>query len=187
MIKDNYSLERILEETETILSIEAIDVNSKSFDTLLEKVRVNINRQYNIDLREGKQLSEQLDNLGVCKTTASVFMENLTMMHSKICGLTNILRFTRQTEVALNHISYCGVAVNSMLEALQYLQADRSYRKAEITIKYLEKQITEVMTCNEKRLLVILLIAFELGIEEIVMAIAEYLYCCCALELGEMK
>lgn len=175
VISDCYDLQNIIVELEIALQIDAIDYDEKNLDNLIKNVKTRISRQYQLNLTEHKIGSADLD-LGVYKSAATIFVDNLASIHSKICGLCQLIRYEMRVPISLAEINYMGFTKDTLKVSLIALQKKKTQPKAGEVLNAIKDKLPTVSLCWEKRLFVLAIVAYELGLNELTATIAEVLY-----------
>lgn len=168
-------LENLLTELEVAIKLSGKDYAESSYDTIVRNVKQRINKEYQIDLNLGK-INDVSFETGIYKAAVSLFIDNMAMIHSKLCAYCQICRYTVHNDISLSSINYMSCTEDSMKQTLKVLQREKTRVKAEEAIETMKTKIMTIKTSNEKRLFMLLLLTYDFGLYEITACIAEILY-----------
>lgn len=170
-----YRLEQIVTEIEASYRIDGMFYEEEEYNRILSGVKRNIQREYQIDLSVGKLDNKEYD-ISPSGSAVRIFLENIASLHSRLCGSIQIMRYHTKTEVSLLNIKYLTITEDCMENILLCLQRKRTILSVDEAVNTLKQKVVNVNTTIEKRLFIIMLISYDLGIYEMVSAIAEVLF-----------
>lgn len=170
-------LDGIITELEAALQIDGKDYEEASFDTIIGNVKQRINRMYQIDLSLGKVNDISFES-GIYKAAVSLFIDNVASIHARLCAFGQIERFKTTSYVSLSAINYMSYKKESLLKVLKLLQREKLQigESAAESVDLIKNRLVMIRICREKRLFMIMVVAYELGFNELVATIAEILY-----------
>ena len=168
-------LDKIITELEVALQLDGRDYEEESFSDILNNVYKRINRQYQLDFKMGK-ICDPIFETNKFFDSASLFVDNIALIHAKLSAYCHIVRYGLHTDVLLSNINYMSVQQSTMLQVLKELQLESCIPSVEEPVRVLENRIQTIRISREKRLFMLLLIAYEIGLYEVVATIAEILY-----------
>lgn len=168
-------LDSLLTEMEVAIKLSGKDYTENSYDAILRNVKQRINKEYQIDLTLGK-VNDISFETGIYKAAVSLFIDNMAMIHSKFCAYCQICRYTVHNDISLSSINYMSYTEDSMLLTLKMLQKEKTRVRADESIEAMKTKIMTIKTSNEKRLFMLLLLSYDIGLYEITACIAEILY-----------
>lgn len=174
-IVERYELYSIIQELEVVLQIDGRDFEERDMDKVIRNVKTRINQQYMVDLTDQQVDSEALA-MGPYRGALSVFIDNVTRIHGRMCGYGQIARYLNSLHINVGDINYLGFTIESLQQALIVLQRKRTLPMAADAIEAIKDKLSTVNTCFEKRLFILLVVSYELGFKELSATIAEILY-----------
>lgn len=174
-ITDMYDINRILLDVEVALQIDGQDYAEKDVDVILENVMGRIIRQYQLDLHGIKVTDESL-YIGKSRSSTVLFVENIANLHAKLCGYLQIVRFTGQVSIKPKNINFMGFTEKGFKSF--FIAAMKMYTQPNITdaMKAVKGRFGSINSCIEKKLIMIMIVAYEFGFNELVATVAEILY-----------
>lgn len=174
-ITDMYDINRILLDVEVALQIDGKDYAEKDVDMILENIINRIIRQYQIDLHGIKVTDESL-YIGKSRSATVLFVENIANLHAKLCGYLQIVRFTSQVAIKPKNINFMGFTETGFKSF--FIAAMISYTQPNITdaMKAIKGRFGSINSCIEKKLILIMIVCYEFGFNEMVATVAEILY-----------
>ena len=98
-----------------------------------------------------------------------------SLVHARLCGLGGIQRYKKVSPISLRGINYLGFTEESLDESLRSIQMQRTEASARESVKLIGNTLGIISVCKEKRLFLLMIVAYELGFHEISAAIAELL------------
>lgn len=174
-----YEIDSIIREMEAVLQIDGKDYEERFVDVVIQTVRARISRQYQIDLSGGLKIDSAEHMLAAYSSAVAVYMENVVMVHAKFCGICQIARYTTQTAVSLDNINFLGFTEETVRTVLQALQRRATAPLAEDALTKIKENLATINTCREKRLILLMVVAYDIGFYELSASLAEYLYLSC--------
>lgn len=174
-ISDMYDINRIVLDIEVALQIDGKDYAEKDVDVILNNIHNRIIRQYQLDLR-GKKVSDDSLYIGKSSRAISLFIENIAVLHSRLCGYLQIVRYTKYVTIKPVNINYMGFTQKSFLSFFISAMGATTIPNIEVAVRAIKGKFGSINNCIEKKLILIIIVAFELGLYELVAAIAEILY-----------
>lgn len=170
-----YDIQKIVISLEAALLIDGVDYAEKDVDTIIRNIKTRILRQYQVDLSEVKITDTSL-YIGKSRNKARLLLENIQAIHANLCGYLQIVRFTGQTTIKPINVNYAGINEKSFMSILQLSMRNKTVVQLNDAIEVLKLKVGTINTCMEKKLLLILIVCYELGFTEITAAVAEILY-----------
>lgn len=174
-ITECYDLHSLIRELEAALQIDGVDFEEKDIDVIIKNVRTRISRQYQINLSEYKIDSAEFD-LSESRESVILFIENIARIHAKFCGYAQIERYTTNSSISLSSINWLGFTEDTLKVTLKALQRKVLIPKAIDNIQAIKGKLGTINNCWEKRLFVLMVIASDLGFDELMACIAEILF-----------
>lgn len=168
-------LENLLTEMEVAIKLTGKDYTEPSYETILTNIKLRINKEYQIDLNLGK-IDDISFETGIYKSAVTLFIDNMAMIHSKLCAYCQICRYTVHNDISLSSINYMSYTEESMLKLLKLLEREKTRVRAEEGLEVMKTKIMTIKASNEKRLFMLLLLCYDIGLYEITACIAEILY-----------
>ncbi len=175
VISDMYDINRIITDTETALQIDGSDYGEKDVDTVLENIRNRIIRQYQIDLHNRKISDESL-YIGKSRSAAVMFIENIGILHAKLCGYLQIVRYCKNVTIKSVNINYMGFTQKTFMSFFMAAMGSNTMPSIETAVNAIKRKFGSINNCIEKRLILILIVCYEFGLYEVVASIAEIMY-----------
>lgn len=175
VISDLYDIMKIILDTETALQIDGADYAEKDFDIIMNNVYSRITRQYQIDLHETKLTDNSLYS-GPTRASATLLLENITALHSKLSGYAQIILYSNDILIRPANFNYMGYSKDSFDTAFAVIMRKSRIETCTNTMSAFEHKIGSINNCTEKRLIVIMLVCYRLGLYELVAIIANIFY-----------
>lgn len=175
VISDMYDINRIVLDIEVALQIDGKDYGDKDVDVILENVKNRIIRTYQLDLR-GRKISDDSLYIGKSRSAAVLFVENIATLHSRLCGYLQIVRFRKQVSIKPSNINYMGFTKVSFASFFMSAMGASTIPNTESAIRAIKNKFGSINSCIEKKLMLILFVAYEFGLYELVAAISEIMY-----------
>lgn len=174
-ITDMYDINRILLDVEVALQIDGKDYAEKDVDTILDSILNRIIRQYQIDLH-GIKITDESLYIGKSRSSAVLFVENIANLHAKLCGYLQIVRFTGQVSIKPRNINFMGFTEKGFKSF--FIAAMLSHTQPNITdaMKAVKGRFGSINSCIEKKLILIMIVAYEFGFNELVATVGEIMY-----------
>ena len=174
-IEECYDLQSIVRQLELALQVDGKDYEEMNVDKAFVNIIARINQQYGVDLSEHK-IGDSALMLSSSATQLPVFVDNIAVIHSRICGYTQIARYRRFIGFSLADVNYFGSSQESLKTVLLELQRKVSVANQLPGIGALKNKMRTLSLSIIKRLLFLMLLSFELGFYELTAAIAELFY-----------
>lgn len=168
-------LDKLLTEMEAAIKLHGKDYMESSYDTILRNIKQRINKEYQIDLNLGK-INDISFETGIYRSAVALFLDVMAMVHSKLCAYCQICRYMTHNDISLSSINYMSYTQESMKKILKALQREKTMVMAEESIEMMKTKIMTIKTSNEKRLFMLLLLSWDIGLYELVAVIAEILF-----------
>lgn len=174
-VTECYDMNQILHETEAAFQIDGRDYEESDIDEVIASVKQRLRRTTGLDF-----VSYQVGDpeLSIMENRAKISMltSSIALVHSKLCGLIHINRFLTQSDISLQSVNYLGYRIEDVKTALRVLQRKATQPRKENVIQMFKDKLPVLGSCNEKRFIMVLVVADALGYKEIVAAIAELLF-----------
>ena len=177
-ISDNFSLSDILLKLETALQIDGRDYGERDVDIIMSNIYKRIQRQYQLDLTNTKLTDDAL-YIGPTRQSAQLFLDNLTELFGKLAGYSILLNFkidgtnsNTVIEIMPRNISYCSASRKGFMQFMSRCRVQSLVQTQDPVFKYIEQQFGTFAKCNEKRLILIMIVAYRLGLYELICIIA---------------
>ncbi len=174
-ISEMYDINRIVIDIELALQIDGQDYGEKDVDVILDNIKNRIIRQYQIDLRDKKVTDESL-YIGGRRSSAVLFVENMTQLHGRLCGWLHIARYQTHLTIKPLNINYMGFTQDSFMSFFKSCMTIRTIPNCETPIQAIKRKFGSINSCIEKKFILILLVCYDFGFYEMVSAIAETFY-----------
>ena len=178
-ISDNYRLADILIKLETTLQIDGRDYGERDIDVIMSNIYKRIQRQYQLDLTDKKLTDDEL-YVGPTRASAILLIDNISQLFGQLTGYTYILKyrldktnFNSVVEIKPRNINYAGVSQRNFQQFMARCRVEKTATNTATEFKYIEAKFGEYVKCNEKRLLLIMIVARRLGLNELVCVIAD--------------
>lgn len=174
-ISEMYDINRIVIDIEVALQIDGKDYGEKDVDVILENIMNRIIRQYQIDLH-GRKITDDDLYIGKSRSSAVLFVENVSTLHGRLCGYLHIARYQTHVIVRPININYMGFAQGSFMSFFMAAMTARTLPDCDAAIQAIKRKFGSVNNCIEKKLILIMLVSYYFGFNEMVAAIAEIMY-----------
>lgn len=176
-LKDDYELESVIRGLEVALQVDGSTYDEKDISKAIMDVKKRLTRQYvHIDFINFRIGDPEIEKLGDAASTVVLFLDGIASVHSKLCAYTQIVRFTCNCPVDLMKINYLGIEEDSLKTNIMKMERERLLPSIEPVIKAIEDRLNSISYCLEKRIIMLLVISYELGLYEITATIAELLH-----------
>lgn len=175
VISDLYNIEEILTSLETALQIDGMDYSERDATVILNNVRTRIARQYQVDLRNTKMDDPTL-YVDKFRSAAVLFMENVARVHAQLCGYLQVARYNTDIIISPRNIGYMGYNDDSFMTVLRYCMNKQTIPSAAEPIESLKQKLGTVTICREKRVILLMIVSYELGFYEVMASLAEIMY-----------
>lgn len=174
-ISDMYDINRIVLDIEVALQIDGKDYGEKDVDVIIENVMNRIIRQYQIDLH-GRKITDDALYIGKSRSSAVLFVENIANLHARLCGYLQVARFQTRVTIRPLNINYMGFAQASLMSFFMAAMTSRTLPDCNAAMQAIKRKFGSVNNCIEKKFVLILLICYEFGFDEMVSSISEIFY-----------
>lgn len=171
----NNDLLKIITDLELALLIDARDYAIKDINVVIDRVKERINIQYQVDLLNMPIGSTEWA-LSAQKGSLLLFMGNVLELQNRLSGYCQIARYHTRIDVSLDRVNYLGQTKESMRLVLMALQREKTIASAEKALDVIKLKLASINNCIEKRLFVVMLVAYELQLFELSATLAEILY-----------
>jgi hypothetical protein len=175
IISEMYDINRIILDIEVALQIDGKDYSEKDVDVILENIRNRIIRQYQIDLHDRK-ISDDSLYIGKSRSSAVLFIENIAALHAKLCGYLQIVRYNKIVTIKCVNINYMGFTQKTFMSFFMAAMGASTMPNIDSAVNAIKRKFGSVNNCIEKKLILIMIVAYEFGLYELVASIAEILY-----------
>ena len=174
MLSDNFKLDSVLVQFESILSIEYTKDKAQSFAEILAHSKSELESRYQCVL-DKPVYTIQAENPLVAGNLAHL-EQGLVNCMQQISTLVVLSMFTKNPHFKLADVSYLGFTSETLTLALKYFTDKIQYEKRSTLIPSLIDGVNRLEVGTVKRLFVIMLVLEDLGISEAVAACAQLLY-----------
>lgn len=174
-ISEMYDINRIILDIEVALQIDGKDYGEKDVDVVMENIRNRIIRQYQIDLHDRKISDESL-YIGKSRSSAVLFTENISALHAKLCGYLQIVRYNKIISIKVVNINYMGFTQKALMSFFMAAMGSSTMPNIDQAMQAIKRKFGSVNSCLEKKLILIMIVAYEFGLYELVASIAEIFY-----------
>lgn len=173
-LASRYNISDIIRELETALQLDGSDFEERDVNVVIKNVKNRIRQQYSVDLTNVKITSVDLE-IGVQRNATEVFVDNIVRIHALLCGWCQIVRYKTSINISVSSVNNFGFTPESLRGTLKKLQCESTSASVSADIQAIKSKLAAVSVCKEKRLMMILIIAYELGFTELSASIAEIL------------
>lgn len=174
-ISSLYDINRIIINLEVALQIDGQDYAEKDVNTIIRNVKQRIIRQYQVDLTNCKITDDDL-SIGRSRNSAVLFIENVANLHGQLCGYLQIVRYTGEVQIKPINVNYLGFVEKSLMSVLQLAMRRKTVPTLHDAMEAVKIKVGSINNCMEKKIFLIMIVAYELGFNEIMAAAAEILY-----------
>lgn len=174
-ISEMYDINRIVLNIEVALQIDGKDYGEKDVNVIMENIMGRIIRQYQIDLHNRKITDDSL-YIGKSRSAAVLFVENVANLHSQLCGYLQIVRYQTHATVKPMNINYMGFTRASFMSFLWAAMSASTLPDCGTAINAIKLKFGSINACIEKKLILIMLVCYQFGFDELVAAIATTMY-----------
>lgn len=180
-ITERYDIQDILKEIEAVLQIDGKDYGEQNVDNIISTVVKRIAIQYGLDVSKNK-ITDDIHFVGDTRTSAVLFIDNCTMLHAKLSGYCQVLRHTSvknkfvRCDISPRNINYVGATPEGFRDFLICAKVDETIPRIDTVLEYIKSKFCTIQMCLEKRILLIMIVARYLGINEFVSCCAEIMY-----------
>ena len=174
-ISEMYDINRIILDIEVALQIDGKDYGEKDVDVIMESIMNRIIRQYQIDLH-GRKINDDTLYIGKSRSSAVLFVENVDNLHARLCGYLQICRYQTHVTVRPININFMGFAQASFMSFFMAAMTARTLPDCDAAIQAIKRKFGSINACIEKKFILVLLVCYEFGFDEMVSSIAEIMY-----------
>lgn len=174
-LKEIYGLQSIVKELEIALQIEGSAYEEKNLDVVVSDVKKRLSRQYALDFTNYKVGDPELEGIKSA-TEVAMFIQVIGGLHAKLCAYGQIARFLTELPIDLGNVNYLGKEEVSLKSNFKKMERERVMPSSKEFIQVIKDRLGTVSFCLEKRILLLLVVTYELGLYEVTAAIAELLY-----------
>lgn len=170
-----YDIESIVRELETFLLIDGRDYGEKDINIILSKVRQRLQQQYALPLsnKETKITDPELE-MSSYKNNLLYILKQVQMFHSQLSGYFANSRYTGYVTIRPENVSYLGFDEQKFLAFLKSLTRESTF--VDQFQDYIKDKFSSITMKIEKKLILIMIVAGDLGFNELVSVIAEIFY-----------
>lgn len=174
-IEDIYNLDKLLKEAEVALQISGTDYEEKDFGIILRNIRDRLGLQYQIDLTD-KNINDDSFNVSIYQSSISLLIDNMAMIHSKFAGYTQIVHYEFKSDINLSNVNYLGFTKDTVMTSLRLAQMRKTQPRILNFVESIKPKMYTIKHCKEKRLFVLFIVSYELGLNAFTATLAEILY-----------
>lgn len=174
-IFETYSLPDIIREMEINFCISGEDYQLKTVDEIYSRMLARIQKQHQIDLR-GKHITDDDLYFGNTRASAVLLLDNFKMMHGQFAGYLQKIMFSHHIDAKISTLNYLGFTPASMDSLWQSCFDANGMASVGPCMTSLENRFGTLNMCVEKRLLLLMFVAYRIGLDEIVSVIAKIFY-----------
>ncbi len=171
-ISTMYDLKKIIRELEVQLHIDGQDYAEKNVDVIIKNIKIRLLREYQLDFSQSKIT----DMEGINSAASALFTDAIFVSHSRLAGYLANCMYLNSISVTPVHINYAGLTRESFISFLTYASKEKYNSTIEEYISTLKLKFGSINICDEKKLILIIIVARELGFDEIASVIAQILY-----------
>ncbi len=175
VISDLYDIHKLANNLEVALQIDGVDYAEKNIDTVIKNVRNRIISHYQIDLTKTNMADPAL-YMGKSRNAAILFLENITNLHAQLCGYLQICRYTASFLIKPINVNYLGIDDNDLMNFFQATMRKKTIPAISNAMEVVKQKVSTINACLEKKLLMIMIVSYELGFHELMATIAEIFY-----------
>lgn len=174
-ISSMYDINRIVISLEVALQIDGQDYAEKDVSVIIDNVKKRIIRQYQVDLTSCKIFDDDL-TIGRSRNSAVLFIENVASLHGQLCGYLQIVRYTGEVKIKPVNVNYLGFVEKSLMSVFQLAMRKKTVPALKDAMEAVKIKVGSINNCLEKKMFLIMIVAYELGFYEVMAAVAEILY-----------
>lgn len=174
-ISNTYDIQSIVIDLEVALQIDATDYAERQYSKIIENIKNRIIRQYNVDLRDCKITDNDIE-MSKSRQSAQYWVENMASLHALLSGYHHIVRDTHEITIRPINVNWLGFDEDKLMKVFKCLQYKKTRPSVASQLEIIKTAIGTISACMEKKLLLIMVVCFDLGFEEITSCIAEILY-----------
>ena len=178
-----YNIDELIRSLEVALQIDGSDYAERNVDTIIRNIKNRIIRQYQVDLTLVKMNDDAL-YMGKSRAQAMLFLENITMLHANLCGYLQTVRFNGNFVIKPSNVNYLGVTEKPLMNFLQLCMRGKTVPSIAASMDAIKHKVSNISTCLEKKIFLLLVVSYELGFYELLATLAEIMYLGGRLEKG---
>lgn len=169
MIRNTIALSDVLTALENQLRIE---------HTQSDIGEVRLQTRQRIEASFGIQINSRITEMqnGLTNDSISSFLAQITESLKTLSLLLSVSLFDKKYAETLADVNYLGFSKQSLMTSLKYLQDEKMYARRQDFFPDLVRSIGKIDMSRIKRLLIVMVVLEDLGIDEGVAIIAMYLY-----------
>jgi len=173
-IGDLYDIEEIVKQVNVFLHIDGKDQTEPDFDVVIRRVRMRFNQHYGLGLTPGQKLTDDDLEMGTSANNIQFIIQTAQDFVDKFSGYNMYVRYSGYVKVRPGNISCMGFDENDFLKLMKSLTRVQTY--PESWGELIKTKLPAVSNKLEKKLIIIMLVCDNLGLNEIVASIAEIMY-----------
>lgn len=174
-IEELYDINTIVRDTEIALQIDGKDYAERSIEVIMEGIYTRMIRQYQLDFHDTLATDVSLQ-MGKSRSAIVMFLENMAVLHAKLCGYLQIVRYTKLVLIRPSNFNYMGFERQSFMSIMALSLNASTVASTDVAINAFGRKFGAINTCLEKKLVLIMIVCYRLGLFEMVSAIAEIFY-----------
>lgn len=175
-ISDMYDINKIILNVENALCIDGSDYGEKDVDTILENVMNRIITKYQVDLHNCKLTDSSL-YVGKSRASAVLFCENVAQLHANLAGYAAaIIRYNRMVTVRPINMNYMGFTKDTLRSFYMAALQKNTMPAIDTAIGAIKRKFGSINASMEKKFMLIIIIAYQFGLYELVAILAEIMY-----------
>lgn len=175
-VSEMYDINRIILGVEQALCIDGQDYAEKDVDVIIENVTNRIITNYHIDLHTCKVTDDSL-YVGKSRASAVLFCENMAQLHSQLAGYSAaIIRYNRSVIVRPINMNYMGFTKETLKSFFMAGLQRTTMPSIETAINAIKRKFGSINNCTEKKVMLIIIIAYQFGLYELVAILSEIMY-----------
>ena len=98
------------------------------------------------------------------------------MIHARLCGYLQIVRFNKQVMIKPINMNYMGFSSTSFRSFLMAALDEDGMQNIQQAVNAIANRFGSINSCIEKKLIMLMLISYKMGLYEVVSSIAEIFY-----------
>lgn len=174
-ISDLYDIKSIIIDLEIALCIDGKDYAERDINKIIHDVKTRLIKQYQIDLTKNKITDEEL-YIGNTRASAKLFLENIGAFHAKLAGYLSCIIYNTNITIKPINVNFLGFDEKKFLSPLKRLQSRKKIPSALVDLESIKNKLGSIPNCDEKRMFLLMIIAHELGFDELMSVIAQIMY-----------
>lgn len=174
-ISDLYNIEEILTALELALQVDGSDYSEKDANVIIKNVKTRIARQYQVDLSHTK-VDDPTLFVDKFRGAAVLFVENVGHVHAQLCGYLQVAQFCTDIIISPRNIGYMGYDDDDFMTVLRYCMNKVTVPSLAEPMESFKQKLSTVMISREKRIMLLIIVSYELGFYEVMAALASVMY-----------